>query len=94
MFQKIYRHLWLLFQIKSYLSLQPRVLFYNSYIKPHFDYYFVIWGNPFNSNVHKIEKLQRRACKLILGMDYTSLEDARRQLNKLSFDELVFISKA
>ena len=69
-------YLWLLFQIKSYLSLQHRVLFYNAYIKPHFEYCCVIWGNSFNSNLHKIEKLQRRACKLILGTDYISLEDA------------------
>ena len=70
------------------------MLFYNAYIKPHFEYCCVIWGNSFNSNLHKIEKLQRRACKLILGTDYISLEDARRQLNMLSFEELVFVNKA
>ena len=67
--KRISSYLWLLFQIKSYLSLQHRVLFYNAYIKPHFEYCCVIWGNSFNSNLHKIEKLQRRACKLILGSD-------------------------
>ena len=70
------------------------MLFYNAYIKSHFEYYCGIWGNSFNSNLHKIEKLQRRACKLILGTDYISLEDARRQLNMLSFEELVFVNKA
>ena len=93
-FKKISSYLWLLFQIKSYLSLQHRVLFYNAYIKPHFEYCCVIWGNSFNSNLHKIEKLQRRACKLILGTDYISLEDDRRQLNMLSFEELVFVNRA
>ena len=93
-FKKISSYLWLLFQIKSYLSLQHRVLFYNAYIKPHFEYCCVIWGNSFNSNLHKIEKLQRRACKLILGADYISLEDDRRQLNMLSFEELVFVDRA
>ena len=46
--------------------------------------------------MYKIEKLQRRACKIILGKDYTSLDvdDARKQLNMLSFEELVFINKA
>ena len=42
----------------------------------------------------KIGKLQRRACKLLLGTDYISLEDARRQLNMLSFEALVFVNKA
>ena len=54
----------------------------------------MIWGNSINSNLHRIEKLQRRACKLILGTDYISLEDARRQLNMLSFEESVFDNKA
>ena len=31
---------------------------------------------------------------IILGSDCISLEDARRQLNMLSFEELVFINKA
>ena len=94
--KKISSYFCILFQIKSYLSLQHRELFYNAYIEPHFEYCCVIWGNSFNSNVHKIEELQRRACKLIhvLGTDYISLEDARRQLNLLSFDELVLTNKA
>ena len=91
--KKISLYFWLLFQIKSYLPLQQRVLFYNAYIKPHFEYCCVIWGNYFNSNVHQIGKLQRRACKLILGNDYASLDDARKQLNMLSFEELIFINK-
>ena len=41
-----------------------------------------------------MRKLQRIACKLIFGTDYISLEDARRQLNMVSFDELVFPNKA
>ena len=45
-------------------------------------------------NTYIIEKLQRRACKLILGNDYTSLDTARKQLNILSFEETIFIHKA
>ena len=92
--KKISTNLWLLSQIKSYLPLKHRMIYYNAYIKPHLEYCCVIWGNSFNSNLYKIEKLQRRACKIILGKDYKSLDDARRQLNMLSFEELVFINKA
>ena len=46
-----------------------------------------------NFNTYKIEKLQRRACKLILGNDYTTLENARKQLHILSFEETMFIHK-
>ena len=49
--KKILSYLWLLLRIKSYLSLQHRVLFYNAYIKPHFKYCCVIWGNSFKYNL-------------------------------------------
>ena len=38
--------------------------------------------------------MQRRAYKLILGTDYTTLDAARKQLRILSFEETVFIHKA
>ena len=41
----------------------------------------------------EIRLIQKRACILILGKHYTSLEDARSQLNMLSFEELIFINK-
>ena len=42
----------------------------------------------------KIEKLQRRACKLILWNYHTTLDAARKQWRILSFEETVFIHKA
>ena len=92
--KKVSSNLWLLSQIKNYLSLEHRLLFYNAYIKTHFDYCSIVWGNSSNNNINKINKLQRRACKLILGKEYTSLEEARNRLKILSFDESVFLEKA
>ena len=42
----------------------------------------------------KFKKMQGRACKLILGKDYTTLEEARNQLDILSFEETIFFHKA
>ena len=92
--KKISTYLWLLSQIRTYLTVQHRLLYYNAYIKSQFEYCCIVWGNSCNYNTHKIEKLQRRACKLILGNDYTSLDTARKQLNILSFEETIFIHKA
>ena len=92
--KKISSHLWLLSQIRTYLNVQHRLLFYNAYIKSHIEYCCVVWGNSCNFNAYKIEKLQRRACKLILGNDYTTLDAARKQLRMLSFEETIFIHKA
>ena len=62
-------NLWLLSQIKDYLSLEHRLLFYNAYVKSHFNYCNIVLGNSSSSNINKINKLQRRACKLILGKE-------------------------
>ena len=40
--KKVSSNLWLLSQIKNYLSLEHRLLFYNAYIKTHFDYCSII----------------------------------------------------
>ena len=92
--KKVSTHLWLLSQISSYLSVKDRLLFYNAYIRPHFDYCSVIWGSSTCSNTDKITKLQRRACKLILRNGYSNLEEAQNRLNMLSFSESVYLQKA
>ena len=74
--------------------MQHRRLYYNAYINSHLEYCCVVWGSSTNLNVYKIEKLQRRACKLILGKDYTTPEAALNELQILSFDETVFLHKA
>ena len=70
------------------------MLFYNAYIRPHIDYCSVIWGNSTNFNIEKVTKIQRRACKIILGSEYTLLEEPCNHLKILSFDESVFLNKA
>ncbi|MCU7801208.1 MAG: reverse transcriptase family protein, partial [gamma proteobacterium symbiont of Lucinoma myriamae] len=92
--KKVSSHLWLLSQIKNYLPLKHRVLFYNAYIKPHLEYCSIIWGNSSGSNINRLNKLQRRACKIILGNSYTNLVEARNHLNILSFEESLFLQKA
>ena len=64
------------------------------YIKPHFDYCSVVWSNSSNFNVNKINKLQRRARKLILSHDYKTLNESLEQLDIFSFDQSVFLNKA
>ena len=92
--EQISSHLWLLSQIKSFVSKEDKLLFYNAYIRPHIGYGSVIWGNSTNFNIEKVTKIQRRTCKTILGSEYTHLEEARNHLKILSFDESVFLNKA
>ena len=80
----------LLNKIRSFLSSKHRLLFYNAYVKPHIEYCSVVWRNASNSNINKINKLQRRACKLILAQEYNRLLASLKQLCILSFDQSVF----
>ena len=57
--KKISSNLWLFSQIKSYLSQQHIVLYYNAYVKPHFEYCCTLWGNSFDFNLYKVEKITK-----------------------------------
>ena len=92
--KKLSTYMWLLSKIRTFLSINHRVLFYNAYINPHLDYCSLIWINTSNVNINKITKLQRRSCKLILGQEYNGLIEALERLNMLSFDQSIFLSKA
>ena len=74
--------------------MDDKLLFYNAYIRPHIEYCSAIWGNSTNLNIKKMTKLQRRACKLILGSEYSHLDEACNHLRILSFNESVFLNKA
>ena len=63
--KKVSSYLCLLSQLSRFLSTEDRLLFYNAYIKPQFDYCCVICGNSTTYNINKIDKLQRREGKLI-----------------------------
>ena len=67
-------------------------MFYNAYVKPHFDYYNSIWSNNSSGNINKMSKLQKRALKLILAQDYTNIQEALERLNILSFDQIFFLN--
>ena len=70
-----------------------RLLFFNVYIKPHNEFYSVVWCNASNNNIDKINELQRRACKLIPAQEYDEHENSFKRFHMfLSFDQSVFTS--
>ena len=70
--KKIRSNLYLLKQIKKYLPIDARKLFFNSYVLPHFDYCCTVWGNCSKTALSKLVKLQKRAARLILNTDYNT----------------------
>ena len=60
----------LLQQIKHFLPIDSRKLFFNIYILPHFDYCSIIWGNCSQTQMSRLEKLQKKAARIILDKNY------------------------
>ena len=67
---KINKNLYLLQQIKHFLPIDSRKLFFNSYILPHFDYCSIILGNCSQTQMYRLEKLQKRAAQIFLDKNY------------------------
>ena len=49
------------------------MLIYSSIIQPKFDYAITIWGYTCDNNLHKIQRLQNRAARIVTGSyDYVT----------------------
>ena len=88
--KKVSSYIWLLSRISHFLSTEHKLLYYKSYIQPHFNYCNVIWGNASNFNVARITRLQRRACKIILGNEYIDFESAKSSLKYFHSNRVCF----
>jgi len=92
---KIVRYLYLFKQIKKYLPLDARKLFYNSYILPHFDYCCVIWGNCSKELLDDLFKLQKCAARIILDKDiYARTVDMFTELKWLKLENRIEYHRA
>ena len=60
-------------KIRSYLSLQQRISFYNVMIRSVINYVSVIWTTCSNENLERVLKLQKRAARTILLADRLTL---------------------
>ena len=67
--KKISKNLFLVKSIKCFLPLRARKLFYDIYILPYFDFCSIIWGNCPKYLLAELEKLQKRAVRIILNQD-------------------------
>ena len=92
--KKISSNLWLLSRIKTFIPLNYKILFYKAYIQPHLDYCSIIWGSTKQSNIQVLLRLQRRACRIILGEQYTTLNDALKLINSLNIENRISLQRA
>ena len=72
MFSKINKKLVLLKRIRYCLPFDARLLFFNSYVLPLFDYADIVWGDRGNSTL-MLQSLHIKAVKIILDLSFGSV---------------------
>ena len=92
--RKMSTNIWLLSKIKDFLSKEHRLIYYKSYIQPHLDYANSVWDSTSKTNLMQIQRLQRRACRIILDYNVENIYQSMNDLKIMSMTERVFLRKA
>ena len=87
-------NIWLLSKVKNNLSNEHRVMFYKSYIQPHLDYANIVWSSMSKTNLMQIERLQKRACRIILDYNCDNVYHSMDNLKIMTISERIFFRKA
>ena len=69
-------------------------MYYKSYIQPHLDYANIVWGSTGKNNLMQIERLQRRACRVILDYNVENIHQSMNEIKIMTVTERVFFRKA